>query len=77
MSSAQQRVPSDELDVIIELRRGWEDSFVQEVGDLEERGMLGELLDGITAIAKDALFAVDVGDGAFQSLLCCCSRRRE
>ena len=36
----------------------------QQVGDLEEGGLLGQLLDGVAAVLQDALVAVDVGDGA-------------
>ena len=36
----------------------------QEVGGLEEAGLLGHLLDRIAAIAQDADVAVDVGDRA-------------
>jgi len=36
----------------------------QEVADLEEARMLGELLDGIAAVQQHALVAIDVGDGA-------------
>ena len=36
----------------------------QQVGDLRELGMLGQLLDRIPAVAEDALLAVDIGDGA-------------
>jgi hypothetical protein len=34
----------------------------QQVGDFEERALLGELVDGIAAVEQDALVAVDVGD---------------
>src|SRR6185437_1858142 len=37
-------------------------AVTEQPGRLEERCALGELLDGISAIAKNALVAVDVGD---------------
>ena len=37
----------------------------KEVRDLEEGGLLRQLIDGVTAIAQDALIAVDVGDRRF------------
>ena len=36
----------------------------QQVADLDERRLLGELLDRVAAVAQDARVAVDVGDGA-------------
>ena len=36
----------------------------QQVGDLEEVGLLGQLLDGVAAVLEDALLAVDEGDRA-------------
>ena len=36
----------------------------QQVGHLEEGGVLGQLLDRVAAVLQDALVAVDVGDGA-------------
>src|SRR6185436_7151759 len=36
----------------------------QQVGRLEERAFLRELLDRVAAIAQDALVAIDVRDGA-------------
>ena len=36
----------------------------QQVADLDEGRLLGELLDRVTAIAQDPRVAVDVGDGA-------------
>ena len=35
----------------------------QQVRALEVGGLLGELIDRVTAVAQDALVAVDVGDG--------------
>ena len=37
----------------------------QEVADLEEARLLGKLVDGIAAVQKHALVAVDEGDLAF------------
>jgi hypothetical protein len=36
----------------------------QQVGDLQERGALGQLLDRVAAVLEDPGVAVDVGDGA-------------
>src|SRR6185437_8518054 len=35
----------------------------QQVGRLDEGGLLGELLDRVAAVAQDARVTVDVGDG--------------
>ena len=35
----------------------------QQVADLQPRGVLRELVDGVAAVAQDARVAVDVGDG--------------
>jgi hypothetical protein len=37
----------------------------QEVAGFEEVAVLGELLDGVAAVEKDALVAVDVGNARF------------
>src|SRR5947207_10616633 len=36
----------------------------QEIGDLEKGAPLGQFLDGVTPVAKNATVAIDVGDGA-------------
>ena len=36
----------------------------EQVGDLEEGRVLGELLDRVAAVAKDPLLAIEEGDGA-------------
>ena len=36
----------------------------QQVADLDERRLLGELLDRVAAVTQDAGITVDVGDGA-------------
>ena len=41
-------------------------SVVEQVGDFEVRGVLGQLFDRVAAIAQDALVAVDEGDGRFR-----------
>ena len=48
--------------VVLRLRR--QGAVHQQVGDLEEVGLLGQLLDGVAAVLEDPLLAVDVGDGA-------------
>ena len=44
------------------LGRGRQFAVEQEIAGLEEVAMLGELLDRVAAIEKDALIAVDIGD---------------
>ena len=51
-------VPATELLVCREL------AVDQQVGDLEEGGPLGELLDWVAAVAQDARLAVEEGDRA-------------
>jgi hypothetical protein len=41
---------------------GWKFSIDNEEGGLEEGGLFGELLNGITAVLKDSLVSVDEGD---------------
>ena len=52
------------LHPLLQLRRGGQLAVEKEVGDLQECAILGQLLDGISAIAQDAFVAVDEGDGA-------------
>ena len=49
---------------LLQLGRGGQLAVEQEVGDLQEGAILGQLLDGISAIAQDTFVAVDEGDGA-------------
>ncbi len=48
----------------LELGLGGELTVEQEVGHLQEGGVLGQLLDGIPPVAEDPGIAVEVGDGA-------------
>ena len=56
------RVVRDAVVEIVLLRRGRQLAVEQQVADLEEVAVLGQLLDRIAAIEQDALVAVDVGD---------------
>ena len=60
----QHGVVGDPADEVLELRRGRQLAVEQQVGDLEEVRLLGELLDRIAAVEQLALLAVDVGDRA-------------
>ncbi len=59
----QQGVPTHVVSEGGQLRGGGQLAVDQQVGDLEEGGALGELLDGVTAVAQDPGVTVDVGDG--------------
>ena len=61
------RVVRDAVVEIGLLRRGRQFAVQQQVADLEEVAVLGELLDRVAAIEQDALVAVDVGDLATRS----------
>ena len=61
---ADERVMRDLPDEPIELLAARQLAPDQEVGDLEEGGVLGQLLDRVAAVAKDALLAVEEGDRA-------------
>src|SRR5205807_10670706 len=58
------RVVRDVVDPRVELRRRRQLAVEQQVRGLEEGALLGELLDGIAAVAQDALVAVDVAHRA-------------
>ena len=60
----QQRVPLDLGGELLQLFLGRQFAVDQQVADLDERRLLGELLDRVAAVAQDARVAVDVGDGA-------------
>ena len=57
-----ERVVGDVVGPRLQLRLVGQLAVQQEVGDLEVRRVLGELLDGIAAVAQDAGVAVEVGD---------------
>jgi hypothetical protein len=54
----------DLICVIVELRPGRKSTVGKEVGNLEERGLFGQLLDRVAPIAEDASFTVEKRDGA-------------
>ena len=57
-----QRVPVDTLLERGQLVGARQLAVDEQVGDLEERGLAGQLLDRVAAVAQDALVAVDVRD---------------
>ena len=59
-----ERVVGDLVHPRVHLRLGGERAVDEEVGDLEEAGLLRQLLDGVAAVLEDPLVAVDVGDRA-------------
>ncbi len=61
---AQQRVQLDLPAEGGQLLGGGQLTVDEQVGRLDEVGVLCKLLDGVAAVAQDPLFAVDVGDGA-------------
>ena len=60
----QQRVPLDLVGELVQLFLGRQFAVDQQIADLDEVRLLGELLDRVAAVAQDARVAVDVGDGA-------------
>jgi len=58
------RVMRDLVLEALELGRGRQLALHQQVGDLQEARMLGQLLDGVAAVQQHALITVDVGDRA-------------
>ena len=57
-----ERVDRDLVRPLVQLRLVRQLAVHEQVGDLEVRRLLGELLDRIAAVLEDALVAVDVGD---------------
>lgn len=57
-------VVGEEVGEAAELVAGGEFAVDDEVGGLDEGGVLGDLFDGDAAVAEDAFFAVYEGDGA-------------
>jgi hypothetical protein len=60
----QHRVVRDVTHPRLILRRGGKFAEENQVRGFEEVAVLCELFDRVAAIEQDALFAVDVGDGA-------------
>ena len=58
----QQGVPLDLVGELVQLLGGRQFTVDQQVADLDEGRLLGELLDRVAAVAQDAGVAVDVGD---------------
>jgi hypothetical protein len=56
-------VPADLLVEVLQLGRRREVAVDQQVRDFQEAGVLGKLLDRVTAVPQDACVAVNVGDG--------------
>ncbi len=61
----QQGVDGDLMVEVVEFGLGRQLAEDQQVGDLDERGVLGQLLDRVAPIAQDAGLAVQVCDIAF------------
>ncbi|EKX66764.1 hypothetical protein STRIP9103_03230, partial [Streptomyces ipomoeae 91-03] len=61
----QQRVLGDVVLEAGELVDGRQLAVDQQVGDLQEGGALGQLLDRVAAVAEDARLAVQIRDGGF------------
>src|SRR3954466_9276664 len=57
-----ERVDGDLVDPLVELLPGRQLALDEQIGDLEVRRLLAELLDRIAAVLEDAGRAVDVGD---------------
>ena len=55
-------VVADILHPRVEFGLRWQLTVEQKVGDLEERGILGQLFDWIPAIAQDAVGSIEIGD---------------
>jgi len=60
----QHRVLADLVLEGLELALAGERPVDEQVGGLQEGGLLGELLDGVAAVAQDPRVTVDVGDRA-------------
>ena len=60
----QHRVPADGVLEAAQLVARRQLAVDEQVGDLDEGRLLGQLVDRVAAVAQDALVAVDVGDGA-------------
>ena len=64
LAFVQQLIPRQPRAEAVQLLLAGQPAENQQPGDLDEIGLLGELLDGDAPIAKDALLPVDEGDGA-------------
>ena len=62
------RVAGDAIVEIVLLRLGRQFAVEQQIADLEEVAVLGELVDRIAAVQQDAFVAVDEGDLATRRL---------
>jgi hypothetical protein len=59
----QQGVAADALVEVFQFGRGGQVAVDQQVGNLEEARVLGQLVNGVPAVAQDAGIAVNLGDG--------------
>jgi hypothetical protein len=66
----QERVLGNGVVPALQLLLGRQLAEDNQIGDLEIVAVFGQLLDGIAAILKNALVAVDVGDGASDTPRC-------
>ncbi|SIM92836.1 Uncharacterised protein [Mycobacteroides abscessus subsp. abscessus] len=62
----QQRVALDLGGEVLQLLRGGQLTVDEQVAHLDEGGLVGELLNRVTAVTQDAGVPVDVGDGALR-----------
>ena len=58
------RVTADGIGEFVEFFRLGQVAVEQEIGDLHEIGLFGQLVDRVAAVQQDALIAVDIGDRA-------------
>ena len=61
---AQHLVPVERIAEAFKLLASGQLPPNQKVGGLDKATVLGQLLDGNTAVAEDALFSINEGDGA-------------
>ncbi len=59
-----ERVIGDFVHPLVELGLGGQVAVNEQVGHLKVGGLFGQLLDGIAAVPEDAVFAIELGDGA-------------
>ena len=60
----QEGVVRDVVHPLVQLTLSRQVAVQQQVGHLQEGGVLGQLLDGVAPVLQDSLISVDVGDGA-------------
>ena len=57
-------VPADRIAELVKGFLARQVALEEEIGDLHEARLLGQLVDGVTAMEQDSLLTIDVGDGA-------------